>query len=279
MELVKAEGNLCSTTIRSLFTPALTPSTCRRTQFMATMITNGGINCGACEPECPNNAISQGETIFVIDPQLCTDSVGFHDYEACAAVCPVDCCVTDPNNIETEEVLDARVQSILRRRSATISNRASARDNQAARPDKTRLRLKRHPRRTQARRQHRCCGNLDSQARAISNPPLISFRCPRLTHGSSDSLFQVPTNACGAGAQFYDRQCHLLPSLPQVHGRAGQPQLSHPNSVKGFARNGKKNRPPSPAVDAELAEFVENGPGRRKLRVTSATIAEHIRGS
>jgi hypothetical protein len=79
---------------------------------MATMITNDCINCGACEPECPNNAISQGETIFVIDPQLCTECVGFHDYEACAAVCPVDCCVTDPNNIETEEALIARARAV-----------------------------------------------------------------------------------------------------------------------------------------------------------------------
>jgi hypothetical protein len=79
---------------------------------MATMITNDCINCGACEPECPNNAISQGETIFVIDPMLCTECVGFHDYEACAAVCPVDCCVTDPNNIETEEVLIKRARAL-----------------------------------------------------------------------------------------------------------------------------------------------------------------------
>ncbi|MDH3442529.1 MAG: YfhL family 4Fe-4S dicluster ferredoxin [Deltaproteobacteria bacterium] len=79
---------------------------------MATMITNECINCGACEPECPNNAITQGETIFVIDPQLCTECVGFHDYEACAAVCPVDCCVTDPDNIESEEVLIARARAL-----------------------------------------------------------------------------------------------------------------------------------------------------------------------
>ena len=79
---------------------------------MATMITTDCINCGACEPECPNNAISQGETIFVIDPKLCTECVGFHDYEACAAVCPVDCCVTDPNNIESEETLIARARTI-----------------------------------------------------------------------------------------------------------------------------------------------------------------------
>ncbi|MPZ76138.1 MAG: YfhL family 4Fe-4S dicluster ferredoxin [Deltaproteobacteria bacterium] len=79
---------------------------------MATMITNDCINCGACEPECPNNAISQGETIFVIDPMLCTECVGFHDYEACAAVCPVDCCVTDPHNIETEDALVARARAL-----------------------------------------------------------------------------------------------------------------------------------------------------------------------
>ncbi len=79
---------------------------------MATMITSECINCGACEPECPNNAISQEEDIYVIDPLLCTECVGFHDYEACAAVCPVDCCVTDPNNIETEDTLIVRARAI-----------------------------------------------------------------------------------------------------------------------------------------------------------------------
>ncbi|SRR5713226_387966 len=79
---------------------------------MATMITSDCINCGACEPECPNNAISQGEEIYVIDPLLCTECVGFHDYEACAAVCPVDCCVTDPNNVETEDVLVSRAREL-----------------------------------------------------------------------------------------------------------------------------------------------------------------------
>jgi ferredoxin len=79
---------------------------------MATMITSECINCGACEPECPNNAISQADEIYVIDPLLCTECVGFHDYEACAAVCPVDCCVTDPNNIEGEEILIARAKDL-----------------------------------------------------------------------------------------------------------------------------------------------------------------------
>ncbi|HSK29715.1 MAG TPA: YfhL family 4Fe-4S dicluster ferredoxin [Candidatus Limnocylindria bacterium] len=79
---------------------------------MATMITSDCINCGACEPECPNNAISQGDPVYVIDPALCTECVGFHDYEACAAVCPVDVCVTDPNNVEAEDVLIARARAL-----------------------------------------------------------------------------------------------------------------------------------------------------------------------
>ena len=77
---------------------------------MATMITEECINCGACEPECPNEAITQQDDLYVIDPILCTECVGFHDYEACAAVCPVDCCVTDPNNVEPESVLIERAR-------------------------------------------------------------------------------------------------------------------------------------------------------------------------
>jgi ferredoxin len=69
---------------------------------MATVITEECINCGACEPECPNAAITQGDDIYVIDPAKCTECVGFHDEEACAAVCPVDCCVPDPARPETE---------------------------------------------------------------------------------------------------------------------------------------------------------------------------------
>src|SRR5213080_3699792 len=79
---------------------------------MATMITEECINCGACEPECPNQAISQGEDIFVIDPALCTECVGFHDEEACAAVCPVDCCVPDPTNVEAEQTLYDRAVTL-----------------------------------------------------------------------------------------------------------------------------------------------------------------------
>jgi ferredoxin len=75
---------------------------------MATYITSDCINCGACEPECPNNAISEGEKTYVIDPELCTECVGFHDKEACQAVCPVECCLPDPKRPETETVLAER---------------------------------------------------------------------------------------------------------------------------------------------------------------------------
>ena len=79
---------------------------------MATYITDECINCGACEPECPNEAISEGEDIYVIDPKLCTECVGFHDHEACQAVCPVECCLPDPNKVETEESLIARAREL-----------------------------------------------------------------------------------------------------------------------------------------------------------------------
>lgn len=79
---------------------------------MATHITDECINCGACEPECPNEAISEGDDLYVIDPNLCTECVGFHDYEACQAVCPVECCVPDPDRRESEETLYQRAQEI-----------------------------------------------------------------------------------------------------------------------------------------------------------------------
>lgn len=79
---------------------------------MATMITDECINCGVCEPECPNEAISEGDEIFEIDPTLCTECVGFHESEQCAAVCPVDACVPDPDNVEDEADLFERAKRI-----------------------------------------------------------------------------------------------------------------------------------------------------------------------
>ncbi len=105
---------------------------------MAIMITDECINCGACEPECPNTAIYEGgvewtwgggtslesvelddgTTIDGDEPQeplsdefyyivhnKCTECVGFHEEPQCAAVCPVDCCVPDPDHVESKEEL------------------------------------------------------------------------------------------------------------------------------------------------------------------------------
>ena len=77
---------------------------------MATYITEECINCGACEPECPNEAITEGDEIYVIDPEKCTECVGHHDHFACQAVCPVECCVADPKHVETEAALLAKSQ-------------------------------------------------------------------------------------------------------------------------------------------------------------------------
>ena len=94
---------------------------------MATVITEECINCAACEPECVNGAIYEGgvawelngdthdaisEDTYYIVPDKCTECVGFYDQEQCAAVCPADCCIPDPNISETEDVLLARVRQL-----------------------------------------------------------------------------------------------------------------------------------------------------------------------
>ena len=109
---------------------------------MAIIITDECINCGACEPECPNNAIYEGGSmwsiaegtevtgtftsfkgedmdafeerealsmdLFFIVPEKCTECKGFHDEPQCAAVCPVDCCVPDEDNVESEADLQTK---------------------------------------------------------------------------------------------------------------------------------------------------------------------------
>lgn len=113
---------------------------------MAIIITDECINCGACEPECPNNAIYEGgvdwaiedgtsvngkytlgdgtdvdaderlepisDELYYISPDKCTECQGFHEEPQCAAVCPVDCCVQDPDREESEEILLARKDSL-----------------------------------------------------------------------------------------------------------------------------------------------------------------------
>jgi ferredoxin len=106
---------------------------------MAIKITEECINCGACEPECPNNAIYEGgvewaladgttvkgsftlldgsvvtsdqrfapisSDTYYITPNKCTECQGFHEEPQCASVCPVDCCVADEEYVETVEAL------------------------------------------------------------------------------------------------------------------------------------------------------------------------------
>lgn len=72
---------------------------------MAYRITDDCISCGACEEECGNQAISEGEITFNIDPDKCTECVGNAESPRCAAVCPVDACVPDPEHEESREQL------------------------------------------------------------------------------------------------------------------------------------------------------------------------------
>ncbi|MDE2592892.1 MAG: YfhL family 4Fe-4S dicluster ferredoxin [Burkholderiales bacterium] len=84
---------------------------------MALKITEECINCDVCEPECPNQAISMGETIYVIDPDKCTECVGHFDEPQCVQVCPVECIPVNPDRVETKDQLMAKyinLQSLAR---------------------------------------------------------------------------------------------------------------------------------------------------------------------
>jgi ferredoxin len=70
------------------------------------MITDECINCDVCEPVCPNNAISQGELIYEIDPHKCTECVGHYDKPQCVEVCPVD-------YVESKEKLLEKYQGLI----------------------------------------------------------------------------------------------------------------------------------------------------------------------
>ena len=72
---------------------------------MALLITDECINCDVCEPECPNDAISQGEEIYQIEPGKCTECVGHFETSQCVEVCPVECILVDEKNPESEPQL------------------------------------------------------------------------------------------------------------------------------------------------------------------------------
>ncbi|MDR3054332.1 MAG: YfhL family 4Fe-4S dicluster ferredoxin [Zoogloeaceae bacterium] len=79
---------------------------------MALKITDECINCDVCEPECPNEAISQGEEVYVIDPNKCTECVGHYDEPQCVQVCPVDCIPKDPDHEESKDALTAKYHKL-----------------------------------------------------------------------------------------------------------------------------------------------------------------------
>ncbi len=80
---------------------------------MALMITDQCINCDVCEPECPNEAISQGAEIYVIDPARCTECVGHFATPQCREVCPVDCIPVDPDHIESPAELELKYAGLM----------------------------------------------------------------------------------------------------------------------------------------------------------------------
>jgi ferredoxin len=79
---------------------------------MAFKIIEECIACGACLPECPNEAISEGDPVYIIQADRCNECVGFYDTQQCASVCPVDACVADPDHKETNEELLAKKERL-----------------------------------------------------------------------------------------------------------------------------------------------------------------------
>lgn len=80
---------------------------------MSLLITDECINCDVCEPECPNDAIFQGDEIYEIIPERCTQCVGHYDEPQCQQVCPVDCIIIDENHPESEEELQVKYEQLM----------------------------------------------------------------------------------------------------------------------------------------------------------------------
>ena len=79
---------------------------------MALTINDACTACDACVPVCPNEAITAGNPIYVIDPLKCTECVGYFDKSQCVQVCPVDCIVPDPDHRESQDQLEAKFQRL-----------------------------------------------------------------------------------------------------------------------------------------------------------------------
>lgn len=82
---------------------------------MALKINNDCIACAACVPDCPNEAISEGSGIYVIDPELCLECVGDNESPQCVSICPVDAILPDPDRRETRDELLARREQLAAR--------------------------------------------------------------------------------------------------------------------------------------------------------------------
>jgi ferredoxin len=85
---------------------------------MSLLINSLCINCDVCAPACPNQAIFQGETIYQIDPDRCTECVGHHEEPQCVVVCPVECIDPDPERPESREQLLAKLVRLQEGRAA-----------------------------------------------------------------------------------------------------------------------------------------------------------------
>ena len=81
---------------------------------MALLITDECINCDVCEPECPNQAISQGPETYAIDASRCTECVGHHDVPQCREVCPVDCIPVHPEHVESRADLRRKYEALVK---------------------------------------------------------------------------------------------------------------------------------------------------------------------
>ena len=79
---------------------------------MALLITDQCINCDMCLPECPNEAIYEGEQVYEIDVVRCTECVGFYDYQTCVSVCPIECIIPHPEHVETKEQLQEKFNQL-----------------------------------------------------------------------------------------------------------------------------------------------------------------------
>ncbi len=79
---------------------------------MSLLITDECIACDACRDECPNEAIEEADPIYIIDPDICTECVGNYDEPSCISVCPVECIIADPDNVETMAELKLKFEQL-----------------------------------------------------------------------------------------------------------------------------------------------------------------------